>query len=187
MRLRRPLIAAGLTASLLWLVGCSRDDTAQKVGAMNKTNIQRLANVYAAHQNFRSGQGPKDEAEFKKFITEARELDDHKQQMMGIDKSKVDQLFTSERDGKPFKIRYKVGGGRGSVDAVIFEVEGKDGKKEVAYTGGKVDEVDDATYQQLLAGKGPGQPAAAPQGTVAGKGGRPSGPPPGAPKGPPGK
>lgn len=186
MRMTRQWIAAAFGALLMGLTGCSGDPVAQEVAGMNKTNIQRLANVYAAHQTFRGGQGPKDEAEFKSFIKEAKELDDGKQKMMGIDKNNLDQLFVSERDGKPFKIRYKVGGGRGSVDAVVFEAEGKEGKKQVAYTGGKVEEVDDASYQQMLAGKGPSQPAAAPAGTKAGKGGRPSGPPPGAPKGPPG-
>ena len=45
--------------------------------------------------------------------------------MMNIDANNLDGLFTSERDNKPFKIRYKVGGGRGSVDAVVFETGGQ--------------------------------------------------------------
>jgi hypothetical protein len=176
--------AAGLTglALLAGLVGCSRDNTAREVAAMNGSNIQRLSNIYAAYQNYKGGQGPKDEADFKNFI---KDFDKTKLEMMGIDPNKLEAVFASERDGKPFKIRYRVGGGRGSVDAVVFEQDGKDGKKQVGFTGGKVEEVDHATYQQLLAGKGPSQPAGAPAGAAA-RGGRPTGPPAGAPVGPQG-
>ena len=173
--------ALGLTV----LAGCS-DQTANQVAAMNTSNIQRLSNVYAAYQNMKSSRGPKDEAELKAFI---KEYDPNKLQMMKIDPRNLDGLFTSERDGKPFKVRYGVGGGRGSVDPVVFEQEGKDGKKQVGFTGGKVEEVDDATYQQLWSGKGGHEPPAAPPTGPNKAAGRPSsgGPPPGAPTGPPGK
>jgi hypothetical protein len=178
----RTWLAAGLAAALVvGLAGCSRDRTARDVAAMNASNIQRLSNVYAAFQNYHSGRGPKDEAEFKGFI---KDFDPAKLSLMGIDPNHLNALFTSERDGQPFKVRYKVGGGRGSVDAVVFETAGKDGKKQVGFTGGKVEDADASTYQQLLAGKGPSQPASAPPTAVAGRG-RTSGPPPGAPKGPP--
>lgn len=175
--------AAGLIglALLVGLVGCS-DQTAKDVAAMNGSNIQRLSNIYSAYQNYKGGQGPKDEADFKNFI---KDFDKTKLEMMGIDPNNLGAVFTSERDGKPFKVRYRVGGGRGSVDAVVFEQEGKDGKKQVGFTGGKVEEVDNTTYQQLLAGKGPSQPAGGPPG-AASRGGRPTGPPAGAPVGPQG-
>jgi hypothetical protein len=178
-----------VTACGAVLTGCSSDKTAKTVGSMNTSNIQRLANIYAAFQNYKSGRGPNDEAEFKTFI---KEYDPEKLKMMGIDGNNVDAVFTSERDGQPLKVRYKVGGGRGSVDAVVFESAGKDGTKQVGYTGGKVDDVDEATYQQLWAGKGPSVQAAggpAPAGQPGEKGGkgRPTGAPAGAPTGPPGK
>ena len=50
---------------------------------------------------------------------------------------------------------------------------------------GAVEDVDDATYQQLWAGKGPSEPPAALPGEPTGKSSRPSGRPPGAPTGPP--
>jgi hypothetical protein len=177
--------AAGALAALVLagLTGCGKDSISREVAAMNTSNIQRLANVYSAFQNYKGGRGPKDEAELKTFI---REFDPSKLEMMGISASNVDVLFTSDRDGKPFRIRYKVGGGRGSVSAVIFEQEGKDGTKQVAYTGNsKVEDVDATTYQRLLAGKGPSEPPAAPPTRRPGSGGRPGGgPPPGAPTGP---
>ncbi len=184
MRIRSTTGAALAAALLAGLSGCG-DPVARDVAAMNGSNIQRLANMYAAYQNYRGGQGPKDEAEFKAFI---KAYDPPKLEMMGIKPDNLDALFTSERDGKPFKIRYKVGGGRGSVDPVVFEQEGKEGTKQVGFTGGKVESVNDASYQQLWAGKGESKPPAAAPAVPAGAGagGRPTGPPPGAPTGPPG-
>lgn len=177
-RLRMRSIVAIIPAiGLMGFAGCSSDHTAQDVAAMNKSNIQRLANLYSAHQTYRNGRGPSDENEFKNFIAN---FDADKLTMMGVKANDLNALFTSERDGKPFKVRYNVGGGRGSVDAVAFEQVGKDGKRQVAFTGNtKVDEVDEVTYQQLWAGKAKTESTA-----TASKGGRPTGPPPGAPVGP---
>lgn len=180
----------GLAATLV-LLGCSneKEQIGREIAAMNTSNIQRISNIYAAYQNAKNGKGPKDEVELKGFI---KEYDPFKVASMGFDANNLDKSFTSERDGAAFKIRYNVGGGRGSADAVVFEATGKDGKKQVGYTGGKVEEVDDATYQALWSGKKPagsadskgGPPSGAPDPKNA-AGGRPSGAPAGAPTGPP--
>jgi hypothetical protein len=182
------VIAALFAAGTL---GCSRDKTAEQVGEMNKSNIQRISNMYAAYQNMKgAGSGPKDEADLKAWI---KEYSPEKLSMMKIDVNNLDGLFTSERDNKPFKIRYKVGGGRGSVAPVVFEQDGVGGKKQVGFTGGKVEHVDDAEYKQLWEGKtGVTGPSGGPGGGPGG-GGKDSGRPPsggapaGAPKGPPGQ
>jgi hypothetical protein len=106
--------------------------------------------------------------------------------MMGVDAGNPEAVFVSERDGKPFKVRYGVGGGRGSVDAVAFEQDGQGGAKRVGFTGGKVEEADAATYAALWAGKGESQKPAGPPAGAPGKGGRPAGRPEGAPTGPKG-
>jgi len=184
MPMKRTL--SGLTALVfgLALMGC-RDAVSNQVGAMNKSNIQRVSNLYAGYQNMvGAGKGPKDEASFKEWV---KQYDPAKLNMMGIDPAKIDDVFKSERDGQPFVFRFSVPGGRGAVAAVTFEHTGKDGKRQVGYTGGNVEEVDDAKYKDLLAGKQANvtPPAAPPTSPTAG--GRPSGAPPGAPKGPPGK
>jgi hypothetical protein len=180
MKRTRAIAAVAAAALLSAVAGCS-NRVANEVAAMNTSNIQRLSNMYAAFQNFRGGRGPKDEAEFKTFI---REFSPNKLSMMGIDPNNSESAFTSERDGQPFKVRYHVGGGRGAVAAVIFEQQGKDGTKQVGFTGGDVQDVDDATYQQLWTGKGPSEPPAAPPSTTTGPRGRATGRPPGAPTGP---
>jgi hypothetical protein len=184
--MRRSAAAVGFGIALAVVAGCSSDKTAQLVGEMNKSNIQRVANLYAAFQNGKSNGGPQDEKEFKDFVN-AYAPD--KLKMMGVDTSNIESVFKSERDGQPFKIRYKVGGGRGAVAPVAFEVNGKDGKKQVGFTGGKVEDCDEARYKDLLAGKDTTPPAAGPAGggTVPGGGSRPGGGrPAGAPTGPPG-
>src|SRR5947209_11821903 len=175
MRWKR-LAAGGVVAAVLGLgaVGCSTDKTRQQIAAMNTSNVQRVANIYAGFQNAKGGAGPKDEDEFKAFI---REYDPAKLSAMGIDSGDLNKVFTSERDGKPFKVRYKVGGGRGAVAPVVFEKDGVNGLKQVGFTGGKVEEVDDARYKELLAGKSGTEPPAAgpPAGQPKGGGGRPGG------------
>ena len=177
----RRTAAVILVPFLAALAGCGRDTTAKEVAAMNTSNIQRVANLYSAFQTYKGGRGPATEAEFQEFITQ---FDKEKLQMMGVNAGDLAGLFTSERDGKPFKVRYNVYGGRGAVAPVVFEQDGKNGKRMVAFTGNaKVEEVDESTYKDLWAGKAG---TTAPAGPPAGGGpGRPTGPPPGAPKGPP--
>ena len=76
-------------------VGCGREEPADRVAAMNDSNIKRLANLYMAHQIRNSSKGPADETAFKNFIqnTMAR----HRLEMMQVDPNKVDALFISER------------------------------------------------------------------------------------------
>src|SRR5262245_31487654 len=149
-RMGRAGLGCAAVAALAALAGCG-DPVARQVGEMNKSNIQRVSNLYAAFQNMKSSRGPKDQAELTQFI---KAFDPNKLTMMGVTQD-IDRLFLSERDGKPFRIRYKVGGGRGSVDPVAFEQDGKDGKRQVGFTGGKVEEVDEALYQVYLSGKKP--------------------------------
>jgi hypothetical protein len=164
---RTGFLALALVAAL---AGCRRDRTADVVAEVNTSNVQRLANLYAAHQNHRNGRGPASESEFRAFISA---FDPHKLKMMGVNPDELDPLFTSETDGKPLKVRYNVGGGRGSRDPVVFEQDGKDGLKCVGYTGGTLQMVDDATAQQLWTGQG-----APPASGL----GRPTGRPTGAPE-----
>jgi hypothetical protein len=182
----RRRVACGAVVALAALAGCSRDQTARDVAAMNTSNIQRVANLYSAFQTYNGGRGPATEAEFKDFITR---YDAEKLKMMRVKTDDLIALFTSERDGRAFKVRYKVGGGRGAAAPVVFEQDGKDGKRQVGFAGNaKVEEVDTATYDQMWAGKaGTEPPVGAGASNPKGGRGRPTGPPPGAPTGPPTK
>ena len=115
----------------------------------NETNLQRLANLYVAFQTQNNWVGPADEAKFKEFL---RTFSPNKLTRIGIDPANTDQLFVSERDGQPFKIRYAVVGSMmGSQEPVVFEAEGVDGKRLVGFTDMSQREVDDAEYETLFA------------------------------------
>ena len=105
LRLSSPyLIACMLLTSVLAAAGCGGPDRADQVGAMNDSNIKRVANLYMAYQ-FRKGmKGPADEATFKNFIQ--NEMPARKLDLMRVDKNNIEALFTSERDGEPFQVRY---------------------------------------------------------------------------------
>ena len=144
-----PALAALVTAGLLLATaGCSTDKTASIVAAGNDSNIKRTVNLYRAYQISHGWQGPKDEAALKSFVSD-HGLPDRNLEMMGIDPHNLDGIFKSDRDGKPFKIRYGVTVGRDGTDALIFEDEGVGGKKLVAFNGPIVQEVDDARYKEL--------------------------------------
>ena len=112
----------------LSLVGCSSNlDTDAATAANNKTNIQRLTNLYFAFQMKNDFIGPTDEAEFRSFI---EKYPTKKLERIGVDANSLDQLFINERDGEPFKIRFEVQGSlMGSSEPVVFESVGVGGKK----------------------------------------------------------
>lgn len=178
-------VPLAMVVCLTLSAGCETDNSLKELAGMNPTNIQRVSNLYAGFQNAKGGAGPKDEAEFKEFI---KAYAPERLSAMSIDPNNLDKTFTSERDNKPFKVRYKVGGGRGAVVAVVFEQDGVGGKKQVGFTGGKVEEVGEAEYANLWSGKGNTPPVAGPAGGPPAGGGRPGagGAPAGAPTGPPG-
>jgi hypothetical protein len=140
--------------SIGFLFGCSRGtDPESAIAAVNRQNIQRLANLYFAYQMKHEWQGPPDEQAFKEFL---RGYNANKLARIGIDPNAIDDLFISERDGQPFKIRYGItGSAMGSSEPVIFEVEGGGGRRMVGFLNMVQREVTEAEYNDLWAGRMP--------------------------------
>ena len=130
------------------LIGCSsRTDPDSAIARVNATNIQRLANLYFTFQSQHEWRGPTDEAEFKTFL---RKYDPHKLSRIGVDPNALDQLFISEGDGQPFKIRYRVpGSAMGSSAPVIFESAGDGTHRLVGFLDMQQREVDESEYNAL--------------------------------------
>jgi hypothetical protein len=137
------------------LVGCGEGDfTKSSVAEANQNNVQRVANCYAFFQMTSKGyKGPKDMEEFKEFLADPKRSSN--MEMMGIDQANLDNLFISERDNEPIKVRFSVtGSARGSNDPVAFETTGVDGVRLVGFTSSKVIEVSDQQqYDDMLSGK----------------------------------
>jgi hypothetical protein len=142
------------------LAGCGDStDPDSAIAAVNELNIQRLANLYFAYQMKHEWHGPPDEQAFKLFL---RGYNPDKLTRIGIDPNAIDEVFVSERDGEPFKIRYGVlGSAMGSSEPVIFEAKGVSGRRNVGFLNMVQREADDAEYNDLLAGRMP--PAANPR------------------------
>ena len=119
IKLTRLVVLGGCVVAGLF-VGCSSgSDPDSAIASVNKTNIQRLANLYLTYQSLHEWHGPADEAQFKTFL---HGFNAHMLSRIGVDPNALDQLFVSERDGQPFKIRYGVqGSSMGSSAPVIFE------------------------------------------------------------------
>jgi len=148
----RIISLCALLALTVGFVGCGESDSSSALlKEANGTNIKRLANLYNKYLAEHGWKGPKDEAEFKSFISK---IDPSVMKDFNADASKVDGMFTSERDSKAFVIRWEVQGGMGASDPVIFEDTGMDGQRQVAFTGMKLEEVGDARYKDFMAGKG---------------------------------
>lgn len=91
--------------------------------------------------------GPENEEQLKEYLTTspgaAAKFD-----RMGIPTDNILDIFVSERDGQPFKIRYGVNG-MGDFP-IVFEAEGVDGMRMVAYSPPR--ELDAAAYEKAWGG-----------------------------------
>lgn len=143
----------------VFATGCnSGNNPASALADANKSNLQRLANLYLAFQSEHDWRGPTDETEFKTFL---RSIDPAKLERIGIDPNNLDAIFISERDGQPFAIRYGVRGSvMGSAEPVIFEAAGDGDQRLVGFLNMTQREVDPTEYDSLKSGQ---TPAAAPQ------------------------
>jgi hypothetical protein len=145
--LRALLVRAVLVAAGGGLFGCRGNSGPAMIAANNDTNLKRLGTLYGFFQLRNEFRGPRDEAEFRAFITaqDARRL-----ALAGVSPASIDTLFVSERDRLPFRIRFGVDTRvRGPALPVVFEQEGLGGRQQVGFTGGAMEEVDAATYESL--------------------------------------
>ena len=142
------LVLTGCCLLCASVLGCTAEiDPNEALARVNDTNIKRLSNLYFTYQTKNNFKGPKNEEEFKKFL---KSYNPKKLSRIGIDPTQIDGLFSSERDGQPFKIRYSVPGSpKGSSSAVVFEAEGVDGKRRVGFLNMTQREVEEAEYENL--------------------------------------
>lgn len=120
------------------LAGCGAKPEKLEPRPPQLQQIQVLYRIYVQRHN---GVGPRNREEFKQFIqaqgkTEAKRLD--------VDLAQLDRLFVSPRDGQPYSINY----GLRLMDEVhkrqiiISEMLGRDGKREIGFLNGWIEEVD---------------------------------------------
>lgn len=148
---RRRLLGVISTAVVgIAAAGCSDGGLSRQVAAMNDSRIKQLGNLFRFYQATNGWVGPKDEATLRSFVQTAPRKN---LSMMGIDPADFDALLVSDRDGKPFRVRWGVSIGPLDEQAVVFEEEGRAGRRFVAFTGARAEEVDDDRYNRLWKGE----------------------------------
>ena len=154
----RVVLAVLLAVAFVSLAGCRRDSAREMIAANNDTNAKRLGTLYGFFQLRNEFRGPRDEAEFRAFISAQ---DPGRLALAGVSPAGLDDLFRAERDRQPFKIRYGVDTRvRGPALPVVFEQVGRDGRRQVGFTGGGVEEVDAARAEILWTGASETSPEA---------------------------
>jgi len=131
-------MALALSLSSLVYVGCSRH--ADRPHSLDKTHVRSMT-VLLGMASSKLGHLPNNEGELKKAIATLK-LNPEK---MGV--TSFDDLFVSERDGKPLVLVY--GAPPKDSDIVVYEQNGINDKILVGHRIGIVEEVDKSQFKNL--------------------------------------
>jgi hypothetical protein len=124
----------------LVLIGCAEKPPAEE------SDLRLLSVMYGQFRASHRGELPQDEKEFKNFIANER---GHVLTNSGI--SNVDALFVSQRDGKPYVVKYRSTKDWLLEEMVAYEQTGEDGVRQVANDMGRVMELTDEQFQARIA------------------------------------
>lgn len=141
----RQLARVTLAAISLGLAGCGGGGTANTTVA-DYAKIRAMGVVYDAYLNDHAGQPPKDEQEFRDYLS-------GKQELLDRTSLSVDEMFTSPR-GKPLGWVYgkRPPKGQTGMTYLGYEKEPVDGKRLVIAGRGMYEEMDDAQFQKVFPG-----------------------------------
>lgn len=155
--LQRFLMVLGIAA----LAGCQASPEQQMKDAFRdafRENGRRVAVIYARYMSSPTKPvtgpngfaGPADEAELRRFIaaTPSAALEE-----IGIKSAESAELFASERDGQPFRVRYGIKGPLSTTYAVLCEAQGVNGRVKVFKSDGSSVEVAADEADAYMAGK----------------------------------
>jgi hypothetical protein len=105
------------------------------------SHVKLLASLYMRASR-ELGHPPKNEEEFKAAIQKANVP------LEALKVNNLDELFESERDGRPLVVLY--GSSSAGTDVIVYEQTGVDGKRLVGHSIGSVEEVDEAKFRELV-------------------------------------
>ncbi|QDT69287.1 hypothetical protein MalM25_22230 [Planctomycetes bacterium MalM25] len=142
--------AVVLVASLL--SGCVSEEARllKEVKDLNKTSVMKLRACFEMYASRNGRQYPESEEELIAFLTSG-EVDANLERI-GIDSTAVEDIFTSQRDGQPLKVRYGIRYNPNKPLPIAFETTGVDGVRLVS--ADVLIEVDnDQDYEKLWKGE----------------------------------
>lgn len=112
--------------------------------------LSKLGLSYGQFTGVNEGRPPRDVNELRRYV--AKSTSD--KQLAAMNVANADELFTSERDGKPFMMvplkRLPPPSDEGQPVVVFYEQAGEDGNRFVAFMGGGVEEVDAERFKTLV-------------------------------------
>jgi hypothetical protein len=129
--------------------GCG---TPQREVPKEELHMSSLARAYGFYQQQHRGETPPNKEAFSKFL---KGLSAEQREGRGI-KGDVDQLFISPRDKQPYVILYNVKSSgvpnpaSEEADVIAYEKTGSGGSHFVAFSTGKVSEVEEARLKKML-------------------------------------
>ena len=132
--------------------GCGDNRVKNMVTDANQNNVEKLRTCYLLYGARHRYDGPKSEQELKDFLA-TNDTIDKNLKLLGISRSDVDGLFTSQRDFQPLLVDWGEKLMPGSKTAVVSEAVGVEGKRRVAFSDGSSREVDEAEFKKEFAGK----------------------------------
>jgi hypothetical protein len=146
----RSLYSSSLLVLLLLcqLVGC-HESAAGSARQRESSHLRALVNIY----NFAAsklGHRPASEAELKTFIAA-----NGGPILEPLHLNNADELFVSERDGEAFVVNYRSPPAGAGHDVVAYERTGVDGRRQVAYSLGAIEEVDEQRFAELVPATNP--------------------------------
>ena len=114
---------------------------------LNDSNIKRLHSAYMIYMDGNGNKGPASEDELKDYLSNNQTA---KVLMERMDiPGDISQIFVSERDGEPFKVRWGLSGV--ADHAIVFESTGVEGKRMVAFSNPR--ELDSSEYEGFWSGE----------------------------------
>jgi len=136
---------SGLAVLLLFLsaAGCG-SASSRSARQLESSHLRALVNLYN-YAASKLGHRPANEVEFKSFIAA-----NGGPMLESLKITNADELFVSERDGKPFVVMYGEPAKGANKDLVAYEQSGIGGKRLVGYSIGAVVEADEQEFAQLV-------------------------------------
>jgi hypothetical protein len=136
----------------LTVIGCGKGEIAGIVGEANKTRIQRAVNSYLLYQR-RMLKPPKNKEDLVEFIKTNQKIDKNLE-LMGISRDGFEENLISERDENEYFFRWgTLIKDRAPDEPLVFETVGVDGKYQIGWVSGTVEEYEKEEYDRLKKGR----------------------------------
>jgi hypothetical protein len=133
--------AAGVALVLLAASGCG--GASAEVRSKEVSHVRAITALYQ-QTAVKLNRNPVNEQEFKTGIAQSQ-IDP---QVFGV--GSTDELFASERDGKPLVIIYGTPPKEIARELIVYEQEGVEGVRRVGFKLGKVEDADAARFAELV-------------------------------------